>query len=715
MKDLSGWNKTGLNNLLNQLNINHPVKNQNQLNKSFMEKSLEEETTQFLLYAYYDVECLSKCLEKMKNFLNQILKECYEIPEKNHFQSSNEIPSTSGSLIEKIFLKFLEKQFGEEYPKFKELNQKIGMTTKEIIGQKKEKVKEKELISSFLNGAGINSLGRLFSNNSGLLNCLIQGGRCMNERNEFFQGEKIADVDMASCYGTAISNFDYPLGLPRVFARTKDSPICLLKEFLNKYQDELVENLYTITVSGDLDFIQTLIYSKIVNTELLQKKIHLLMIDEEDIEKDDLNGDFLIMLKQIENGIFTSEMLKVLKNICSNIEMNQILNLNVETACYYQKSDFVEFEDFLNQIEGNLGKYYYDEKTLNNNDQRTRKWTKIPLKKFVDPLINQRNELKKLKKIYAKDSEDFLKVEAEDKMLKLIVNGLYGILCSSFFQIGNVVLANNITAKARVGVWMLSRSVNGYQSITDGCTFAVEEVFFLKEEEKKKPSLEALSFLDQLKNHRCIRVGKLAEKTWEDFLQEKNMENCINEHVRQFWNRYGLEYPYKLEMKDEHFGKKIVYFKAAHYMILNFQNKIIFKCRNVRVPKDVNIIDEQTSTIQIIMNALITEKANEMCMYDTNHTNFRISTIHDYFLSLKRNQKDPEIPIVLPGSDIYEIRKFLFSANEFFPVNKKMYLKMRREKKNYSDILTKSDLKASFKKMFRKRQKDYLNTFNSFL
>jgi hypothetical protein len=51
---------------------------------------------------------------------------------------------------------------------------------------------------------------------------------------------------------------------------------------------------------------------------------------------------------------------------------------------------------------------------------------------------------------------------------KLFVNTIYGALSSRFFSIGNVVLANNITARGRVGVWMLSKALRLRQSITDG-------------------------------------------------------------------------------------------------------------------------------------------------------------------------------------------------------------------------------------------------------
>jgi excisionase family DNA binding protein len=41
-----------------------------------------------------------------------------------------------------------------------------------------------------------------------------------------------------------------------------------------------------------------------------------------------------------------------------------------------------------------------------------------------------------------------------DAVLKLLINTLYGVLTSRHFAVGNTVVSNNITARARLGAWM---------------------------------------------------------------------------------------------------------------------------------------------------------------------------------------------------------------------------------------------------------------------
>lgn len=145
---------------------------------------------------------------------------------------------------------------------------------------------------------------------------------------------------------------------------------------------------------------------------------------------------------------------------------------------------------------------FFDEKSQSLSDKRSRKWFSFPIKNFIKPLLEKRNSLKKQILV---ETNNVLKGELDAKQtnIKLMVNTLYGVLASQFFKIGNVVLADNITGKARAGVWMIAKALNGNQTITDGTCYGLKEVFFLKDE-GKKPSLSTLSCLKKLESHRNV-------------------------------------------------------------------------------------------------------------------------------------------------------------------------------------------------------------------
>ena len=46
--------------------------------------------------------------------------------------------------------------------------------------------------------------------------------------------------------------------------------------------------------------------------------------------------------------------------------------------------------------------------------------------------------------------------------LKLVTNTIYGVLVSPYFNIGNTIVGNNITARARSMAWYIEKELNGY-------------------------------------------------------------------------------------------------------------------------------------------------------------------------------------------------------------------------------------------------------------
>lgn len=86
--------------------------------------------------------------------------------------------------------------------------------------------------------------------------------------------------------------------------------------------------------------------------------------------------------------------------------------------------------------------------------------------------------------------------EEKQRLIKLVLNSFYGVLASPYFSTGNVVVANNITASARLGIWMASRPLNGIQCITDGFQYQPENLITFRQTPKFKPSLSTLSSLN---------------------------------------------------------------------------------------------------------------------------------------------------------------------------------------------------------------------------
>ena len=64
-------------------------------------------------------------------------------------------------------------------------------------------------------------------------------------------------------------------------------------------------------------------------------------------------------------------------------------------------------------------------------------------------------------------------------LYKLIGNTIYGINVSRHFDNSNIILASNITAMGRCGMWLTEKALNIYQTITDGGICELNEVIHL--------------------------------------------------------------------------------------------------------------------------------------------------------------------------------------------------------------------------------------------
>lgn len=171
----------------------------------------------------------------------------------------------------------------------------------------------------------------------------------------------------------------------------------LLKEFLKTNLKKFSKNnMYMIIVSGQLDFEQDFIHSKIPVTQSVKSKITNLL--ELEVDQQAIEGNFLLLRKEIINGGITKSTLDILKKVCTSNELKEIYNLEVETALFYYDEDCItDIEEFLNAILLDKGFYSFDLKTSQLVDTCCFKTFLFPIKGFVEPLINERLMLKSQK------------------------------------------------------------------------------------------------------------------------------------------------------------------------------------------------------------------------------------------------------------------------------------------------------------------------------
>lgn len=315
-------------------------------------------------------------------------------------------------------------------------------------------------------------------------NAKVDGGRCRNNRPiDVSVHRPLADVDIAGCYGNGLKHQDFPFGRPLIIdypIKSDNNNYYTLKKFLKKFGSELVPGLWQARVSTpkgyQLKYAQDFLMSwqppkdpsKIPTDSDLQ---------EIDWYSEDNIGVVKIFSHEVNLALINQEFIDWLDNTASVRQRAELLdNLQVITAMFYPASErCTDVTEFFNAIDSHQGKNLCDAQTKRRGtkkitiEQECHAWMAVNLGDLlVSRLLVERSK-------YAKNNP---KEKPLNELYKLCINTIYGDMVSPFFDIGNVVVGNNITARARAMAWYMEKGLNGFQTITDGCAFELNRVIY---------------------------------------------------------------------------------------------------------------------------------------------------------------------------------------------------------------------------------------------
>lgn len=381
-------------------------------------------------------------------------------------KNSRTIMST-GSLVNELFMKYIEKELGVS--NYAKLYSSTGVDGKVRVWE----------ISDLLKRSSVSHFAKQQGTHRGV-NALVQGGRAKNNQptTTHLKGV-LADLDKGGAYASVMSQMIYPVGLPAVFGNSLESKKkTYLGNFLKEIEHELVDRTWQIVVSGELNFTQTLISSKNIESAQISEAWNP--------EKGELPAEFRFYSHEIKNGIITSDILQIIKNVSSDKELKGFMELEVVAAVWYPKSlrcetpaDCYEYIEGHNGETGGVIEIKTDAKGNEKiTDKRAKFWYGIPISNFLKPYTDMRKDLKTRMKMEVKGSKEYQSLDAQQTQMKLVANTLYGTLACPQLSISNSTLANNITAALRGVIWCSSVALNGYQDITDGFLYDMNRVNF---------------------------------------------------------------------------------------------------------------------------------------------------------------------------------------------------------------------------------------------
>jgi hypothetical protein len=315
-------------------------------------------------------------------------------------------------------------------------------------------------------------------------NSKVDGGRCRNNRpTDVRINGVICDTDISGCYGEGLRAQLYPLGKPVVLEYPIHSPLNdykTLRQFLKKYQKELVPGLWQARVSTREGYVLKYPQDFIVSW-IPPKDISKMITDSEAPGADewwneDNVGLTKIFTNEVHLGLIQHDFVQWLDEIATSRQRKELLdNLMVVTALFYPASEQVNgVGELIKCHQTHAGRNTATIKTQKRKTteimtrQECHAWYGINVgEMLVNHLLIERKKHPK---------ESPLNI-----LYKLCINTAYGDFVSQFFKVSNVCVGNNITARARALAWYMEKGLHGFQTITDGCAFDLNKVLFPEE------------------------------------------------------------------------------------------------------------------------------------------------------------------------------------------------------------------------------------------
>jgi len=446
-----------LNSVLENLGMDTSEKNLLDDLKDNMLLAMIERPEEFKKYALGDLIVY----EAFKKH-NDLFKKAYEELElKNYF---TEVKLTTGATIDDFqkatLLKNLKLNISndENIKKLKYFT--IPATSKNLrlsITKEVRNLKESELNKHFVSKTN--------------------GGRCNNNRqaiNTILKDFTLVDIDITGAYSTTASVLPFYYGCPIIMGFNKGK--VSLREFLKYYDKYLIKRGFKLAVETikpltiEQDFIQSWLKLKVdKNIKKIDGTNEYAGITTHSIDLD--NTPTAILTRELITATLTWDEINIITTEWIKKQKDEFLdNVYMKSALFYPKNfECKSIEDLFNKktIHKRFNDTIPNSYIVNDDGEYNHYWYSTNFGKLgLDKIIQKRAEYKKTNPSLA-------------YLYKLIANTLYGINVSKYFEISNILLAANITAMCRCGMYLTEKALNIYQTITDGGIFNLNEVIHL--------------------------------------------------------------------------------------------------------------------------------------------------------------------------------------------------------------------------------------------
>jgi hypothetical protein len=647
------------NNVLENLNMNTSDKNLLDDLKDNMLLAMLDKPEDFKKYALGDLK-----VYEAFNQTNNLFKKLYQEAEiSNYF---TEIKLTTGATINDYQQNILLNYLNLKIPNKENIKSLHYLTKPASAGNLRKYINANEKIKSG------SCLKRHYLSKT-------MGGRCYNNRiktNTTSNNFSLADIDISGAYPTTGFFLPFYFGSPVIqnFIKHKVS----LREWLKYYEKKYlsprcfklaVETIKPFTIEQDL----------IPSWTELRYTTELIKNNQEVLNSLDLeNTPTAIYTRELINATLTWDELDIIRTEWNSKQRDEFLdNTYMIGALFYPKNFECKTKEELKSKSDNHQRFIdsIPYSVIDNEDgEYSHYWHSTNFGELIlNDLIQKRAENKKSNPSLA-------------YLFKLASNTVYGVNVSRHFVNSNILLAANITAMCRSGMWLTEKALNIYQTITDGGICELNEVIHLI---GKKIDTLLLVRAYQLNNRDLARYKKYSTKPITEngkkieYHQEKgwliddvyyaDIDRELYVKISKEYERYKKNYGEKhnlTKQKEEElkfFEEKIKkVFNKINDLIINhirkvFPNNSLFNdyYRKIKVDeKEIAIRDENNKYIYEDVKGIFKFEVKNMC----NSVSFHGSA--DYMYT---NLKE-EITTKMRGYDVKaNVVAWRFENNNLIP------------------------------------------------
>lgn len=376
------------------------------------------------------------------------------------------------------------------------------------------------------------------STNNTYLGALTPGLRANNESLHNNVYVNAIEVQLDNPIVRILKDISLPVGTPQFYSPERGAEDLSLRQFLSRYESDLVPGFYVIYLSGLIESPQDILSSAyFTNTPSSLQGIVI--------------NNLLTTTNQIENAVLTSDLLELIRKVSDGKTYNNWLNLKVKLAIYYPARKELSKDVWIERmcLDGFAGYKILARHNPSNY------WTRIPLTPFMESL-------------------EGLSILKNNKVT--IGNSVLTCLTNSYYPLANTVIANNILGKVSKLTWMMSKGLGCKQIQQITGLYTPYLVPQLKKHLKqiRKPSIKSLCNSNLYHSEYLEFVSLIVEDSDIELLDRLTLE-----HLTEFWSYYNLKFDFPLlHSKDSiiHYAIALVS-QDSNYMFINNQGEEVFR------------------------------------------------------------------------------------------------------------------------------------------